>query len=83
MQHVSEEAVTEATPTEDPVSREEFERRFKAHIVSTLCPVTLEEAKEMAQAEWNAVTYEEHSSGGYENDPEGAADESMSYWEGQ
>lgn len=64
----------------EEVSREEFERRFKAHIVDKLCPVTREEAQKMAQAEWDTVTYEEHSSSGYENDPEGAADEEMSYW---
>jgi hypothetical protein len=74
---------TREAPTTEPVSRDEFERRFKAHIVSKLCPVTLEEAQKMAQAEWDAVDYEEHSSGGYENDPEGAADEEMSYWENE
>jgi hypothetical protein len=67
----------------DPVSREEFERRFKARIIRKLCPVTLEEAQKMAQAEWNATDYEEHSRGCYENDPEGAADEEMSYWENE
>lgn len=63
-----------------PATNEDYERRFKSYIVSTLCPWTKEDAERAAQDAWDAVSFEEHIAGGYEADPEGAAAEEMSYW---
>lgn len=80
------------------VPGEEFERRFKARIVSELMkplseeeierakkadpdwtPWTTEEAEAVAEDQWDSVDFDEHYSG-FESDPEGAADEELSYW---
>jgi len=65
----------------DSIDASEFERRFKKTIFDRLCPMTVEEAQKLAQQEWDACSLEDHASGGYEADPEGAAEEAMSYWE--
>lgn len=74
---------------------EEFERRFKARIVERLLMpqeaipgdemqeeeeiFTSKEAEVVAHDQWTSVSAYEHADG-FEDDPEGAADEEMSYW---
>lgn len=61
--------------TADEITRDEWERRFKQRLIER-AGVTEEQAK----AELDGGTFETMSEG-FENDPEGAADEAMSYWE--
>ena len=62
------------------LSSDEYERRFKARIVERLTGGwTPASAAEAAQAEWDSVSFEDHAVS-FENDPEGAADEELSYW---
>jgi hypothetical protein len=72
-------------PAAPAISEQEWERRFKARFLAVLLkpPTTWtpEEAQAAADSEWEACEPGELMDG-YENDPEGAADESMSYWEG-
>ena len=56
------------------MSRDEWLRRYKARFVNA--GLTTEQAEDCA----NAESFECLSSGGFEDDPEGAADEEMSYW---
>lgn len=60
------------------MEREEWERRFKARIVSV---VGIDNGGEtLAQGEFDGASFEylfDH----FEDDPEGSADEAMSYWE--
>ena len=62
---------------------EEYARRYKARILQRLSGPgtewTEEQAREAATEEWESVEPHEHMSG-FEDDPEGAADESLSYW---
>lgn len=57
---------------EQRLTEEEWMRRLRARF--------LERAGEGADAVADTVTYEEWREG-FEGDPEGAADEEMSYWE--
>ncbi len=68
--------------------REEWERRFKGHIVNRLAAQhgaapdsgwTQERAEDAARAEFEASEFEDLYRG-YEADPEGSADEALSYW---
>lgn len=63
-----------STLTEETLSQEEWLRRYKARIIDE-ADVTPECAQECA----DAATFAELAEG-WENDPEGAADEEMSYW---
>ena len=56
------------------LSREEWERRFKQRIVDRAATTV-----EQAQSELDGGTFE-YLSEGFEDDPEGSADEAMSYW---
>lgn len=68
------------------IESKEWERRYKARIVEVLKgtgwteEMTEVQAIAMAQAEYDAAepTYLRDS---FEDDPEGSADESMSYWD--
>lgn len=62
------------TPSEQ-ITRDEWERRFKLRLIERGGTTP-----EGAQAELDGGTYESLSEG-FENDPEGSADEAMSYWE--
>jgi hypothetical protein len=66
------------------IDDEEYARRFKARILQRLSGPgtewTEEQAREAAAAEWDAIDPAEQRIG-YENDPEGCADEALSYWE--
>ncbi len=57
--------------------------RYKARIFQRLMEPpttwTREDAAAAAEADWDALSPAEHMDG-FENDPEGAADESLSYW---
>lgn len=59
----------------DQITRDEWERRFKQRIIDRAGTTEAQ-----AQAELEGGTFEVLSQG-FENDPEGAADEAMSYWE--
>ncbi len=71
------------------MNSEEWERRFKARIMECLKPFrdegttgegwTQAEAERAAEGEWAGMDAEEHMRG-FEEDPEGAANESLSYW---
>ena len=67
------------------ITPEEWERRFKAHIVSVLFDEpdetvwTREEAEASAQDEFDGAGFE-FLSEGFEEDPEGSAEEALSYW---
>jgi len=61
-------------PSEDErLSDDEYMRRLRARFI--------ERAGEGADAVADTVTIDEWRSGGFENDPEGSADEEMTYWE--
>lgn len=60
------------------MERAEWERRFKQHIVDQVGRDNGGES--LAQSELDGGTFEDLSDG-FEEDPEGAADEAMSYWE--
>ena len=64
--------MSEQAPTKDQVSEEEWMRRLRARFI--------ERAGVGADDVADAVSYEEWCDG-WEDDPEGAADEEMSYWE--
>lgn len=53
----------------------EWERRFKQRIVDQAATT-----EEQAQSELDGATFE-YLSEHFEDDPEGSADEAMSYWE--
>lgn len=60
------------------MTRQEFERRFRARIVERLTPEWSERAaRRAADCEWDAYSDWDATLG---DDPEGAADESMTYW---
>jgi hypothetical protein len=63
------------TPSAETVSKEEWMRRYKARFIQ-VAQLTDQEANDVA----SAVTFEEASED-FEDDPEGAADSEMSYWE--
>lgn len=73
------------TKTIPVLDRKEYELRFKARIVERLLGESDSEqwtearAKEAADNEWASRPFEEHSFM-LEADPEGAADEALSYW---
>lgn len=85
-QRITQEWVTKVTSQADddsscsaggpprpmPIPEEEWMRRLRARFVAI--------AGEGADAVADAVTYAEWADG-FEDDPEGAADEEMSYWE--
>ena len=56
------------------MTREEWERRFKARLIEKGGTTP-----EGAQAEFDGAGFE-YLFKGFENDPEGSADEAMSYW---
>jgi hypothetical protein len=70
------------------ITQEEWIRRYKQHIIDKLHTVddtgdyifTLYEATEMADDEFETMGYTELVVG-YEDDPEGSAEESLSYWD--
>ena len=61
------------------ITREEYERRFKAHIIATLMAPgstwTLQEATDAAENEFDSIEPD------FLDDPEGDADEALSYWD--
>jgi len=65
--------MSEHKSTDERLSDEEYMRRLRARF--------LDRAGEGSDAVADTVDIEDWRSGGFENDPEGAADEEMSYWE--
>ncbi len=63
-------------PTDTPLTEQEWLKRYQQRFVD-VAGLTLEQASQCAIAESFDVL-----SDGFENDPEGAADSEMSYWDG-
>ncbi len=66
--------MTSDTERPAPLSEEEWLKRYQSYFVK-VAHLTADQAADEARAEPFAVLSE-----GYEDDPEGAADMSMSYW---
>lgn len=64
------------TPSPMPIERGEWLRRYRQRFMD-VAGLSAGQAEDCA----NAVTFEE-ASDSYEDDPEGAADMEMSYWDG-
>lgn len=65
--------MSESLSTEERLSDEEFMRRLRARFVQC--------AGEGSDAVADSLEVETWRSGDFENDPEGSADEEMTYWE--
>lgn len=72
------------TKQTNAIERSEWERRFKQRIIDYVLSGesnhTAEEARTLAESELAGGTFE-YLSESFEDDPEGSADEAMSYWE--
>ena len=69
----------------ESISVEEYARRYQTRFADRamvrMANLTRTAAENLARADWEALMPAEHMSGCYVDDPEGAADESLSYYE--